>query len=197
MWGQYGTVDSASGGPDLFWGPRDVAIGSGNMVYVSDTGNKRIMVYTADGEYVSQWGGQGINTGEFDEPVGVAVLPSDMPEKERIYIVDTWNQRIQVFRGMDHIFTQSLEIDSWYGQSLENKPYVAVDPDGHILATDPEGGRLLVFDSAGKFLSSWGQHELDEHSLLRPTGIAVDADGFVYVADPLSNWVFKLAPFAQ
>ncbi|MBN1584642.1 MAG: TIGR03663 family protein [Anaerolineae bacterium] len=197
MWGQYGTVDSANGGMDLLWGPRDIAIASDNTVYISDTGNKRILVYTANGEYVSQWGGRGINSGEFDEPVGIAISSAASADQERTYVVDTWNQRIQVFSGSEHFFTQSWEIDSWYGQSLENKPYVAVDPNGHVLATDPEGGRVLIFDSAGKFLTSLGQHESDGQSLLRPTGIAIDADGYIYVADPLSNWVFKLAPFAQ
>ena len=63
-------VRSAEG---LLYGPRDVAIDSEGKVFVTDTGNKRIMVYDRDGNYVTQMGYGGAGPGEFAEPVGIAV----------------------------------------------------------------------------------------------------------------------------
>jgi DNA-binding beta-propeller fold protein YncE len=188
MCGQYGMAET--GAPSQFWGPRDIAVAPDGLLYVSDTGNKRIQVFTPDGQYVTQWGGKGITAGQFDEPVGIAVS-----QDGRTYVVDTWNQRIQAFDA-NHFFTHKWEVDSWYGQSLENKPYLAVDAQVRVYATDPEASRILVFDATGKFLASLGEYGTDDQGFVLPTGIAIDREGYIYVADPGAHRVIKLLPFA-
>jgi hypothetical protein len=45
-----------------------------NHVYVSDTSNHRIQVFTkADGAFVRQWGSEGQADGEFLEPHGLSL----------------------------------------------------------------------------------------------------------------------------
>jgi DNA-binding beta-propeller fold protein YncE len=87
MWGYFGQADT----PFAIWGPRDIAIDSKGNVFITDTGNKRIVVYDENGNYVSQFGSVGLEPGQLDEPVGVAVDKNGL-----VYIADTWNQRIQV-----------------------------------------------------------------------------------------------------
>jgi DNA-binding beta-propeller fold protein YncE/uncharacterized protein YbaR (Trm112 family) len=53
---------------------------------------------------------------------------------------------------------------------------VAVDGEGNIYAADYTGGRVQVFDSAGKFLTQW---MVDARMPLR--GLAADRKGTVYV----------------
>jgi uncharacterized protein (TIGR03663 family) len=188
-WGTYATVDTASGSPALFWGPRDVAIDAEGQVYVSDTGNKRIQVFTADGEPVAQWGGKGVLDGKLDEPVGIAVASHG-----RAFVADTWNQRIQAFDPA-HFFLYKWEVYAWPGQSLQNKPYLAVDALNRIYVTDPEGFRILIFDEDGTFLAFIGQYGNDEQGFVLPTGIAIGPQGHIYVADTATHRVMKLAPF--
>ncbi|MFN2158299.1 MAG: flippase activity-associated protein Agl23 [Anaerolineae bacterium] len=188
MWGVYGMTEGASGSPGVFWGPRGVAIGPEGMIYVTDTGNKRIQVFTPEGELVTQWGGQGATEGKFDEPVGIAIASDG-----RIYVADTWNQRIQAFSTSGIPLTQ-WAVNTWLGESLENKPYLAVDAQGRVYATDPEGYRILVFDQDGTFLTSIRQYGSDEQSFMLPTGIAVDQEGYIWVADPGTHRVLKLSP---
>jgi len=189
MWGTHGVSETATGAESLFWGPRDVAVDPGGSIYVSDTGNKRIQVFTPDGEYVTQWGGKGTLDGQLDEPVGIAIAPSGTT-----YVADTWNQRIQVFDSQ-HFFIRKWGIDSWYGQSLQNKPYLALDAMGRVYATDPEGYRILVFDETGQFLASLGQYGGYDQGFQLPAGIAIDPQGFIYVADTATDRVMKFAPF--
>jgi uncharacterized protein (TIGR03663 family) len=188
MWGVYGTTEEPAASPGLFWGPRDVTVDPQGLIYVSDTGNKRIQVFTRDGEPVAQWGGRGAADGRFDEPVGIAVAGDG-----RTYAADTWNQRIQVFDA-DHRYVSKWAIDTWIGQSLENKPYLAVDETGRVYATDPEGYRILVFASDGTFLTSIGQYGSDDQSFMLPTGIAIDGEGYIWVADPGTHRVLRLSP---
>lgn len=188
MWGVYGTTEEATTSPGLFWGPRDVAIDPQGLIYVSDTGNKRVQAFTADGEPVDQWGGRGATDGRFDEPVGIAVASDG-----QTYVADTWNQRIQVFDA-SHRYVRKWSINSWIGQSLENKPYLAVDEMGRVYATDPEGYRILVFAGDGTFLTSIGQYGSDDQSFMLPTGLAIDREGYIWVADPGTHRVLRLSP---
>jgi DNA-binding beta-propeller fold protein YncE len=69
-----------------------LAVDAEGNVYVADTGNKRIIIFDADGNYLTEFGTAGLDPGQFDEPVGVAV-----DEDGTVYVTDTWNQRIQTF----------------------------------------------------------------------------------------------------
>jgi LSD1 subclass zinc finger protein len=53
---------------------------------------------------------------------------------------------------------------------------IAVDSDGHVYVGEYQGGRIQVFDSAGKFLTQW---TVDRRMPLR--GMAADRRGILYV----------------
>ncbi|OGO12655.1 MAG: hypothetical protein A2Y53_01745, partial [Chloroflexi bacterium RBG_16_47_49] len=177
MWGYFGQADT----PFAIWGPRDIAIDSNGNLYVTDTGNKRIVIYDPDGNYVNQFGAVGLAPGEFDEPVGIAVDKDDL-----VYIADTWNQRIQVMvadGNGGYLPLINWEVVAWYGQSLDNKPYLAVDNNGNVFTTDPEGYRVLHFTSTGTFVNYFGDFGAGTNGFNLPTGITLDDTGGVWIAD--------------
>lgn len=149
---------------------------------MTDTGNKRVVIFTSDGQYIAQFGGAGVEAGKFDEPVGI-----DVDAEGNIYIADTWNQRVQVVKPdfTNNLFmpVREWEISGWYGQSLDNKPFIAVSPLGHVFVTDPEGYRVLEFDAQGNFVRGWGDYSTGTDGFGLPSGIAVDSQGRVWVSD--------------
>ena len=72
MWGIFAQGNE----PESFWGPRGIAIDSHGHILVTDTGNKRVMVFDEDLNFLTQFGGAGLDAGQFDEPVGIAVSDS-------------------------------------------------------------------------------------------------------------------------
>jgi DNA-binding beta-propeller fold protein YncE len=102
-----------------------------------------------------------------------------------VYVTDTWNQRIQVFApdsaGLVYTALSEWPVDGWYGQSVENKPFIAVDSTGNITVTDPELCRLITFMPSGQPF-----RVLDGCSagtLLRPSGVASDGAGGLWVTN--------------
>ena len=75
-----------------------------------------------------------------------------------VYVADTWNQRIQVFQetaGNAFAPFRSWEVQAWYGQSLDNKPYLAA-ANGSVFIVDPEGYRVLQYTDTGEAVRAWG-----------------------------------------
>lgn len=182
-WGYFGQGEK----PDAFWGPRGLAVDQAGRLYVMDTGNKRVVVFDANGVFITQFGSAGVEAGQFDEPVGIAI-----DAQNNIYITDTWNQRVQVFApGVDGVsFTpvRTWDISGWTGQSLDNKPFIAVSPvTGDVFVTDPEKPRVLEFDAQGVFIRGWGDYSTGPDGFGLASGVAVEPDGTVWVSDGGNN----------
>jgi predicted membrane-bound mannosyltransferase/sugar lactone lactonase YvrE len=193
-WGQFGQRET----PDAFWGPRDVAVDENGNVYVADTGNKRIVVFDTEGQFITEFGDVGFADGQFDEPSGLA-LDGD----GNLYVADTWNQRIQVFspdiNGVSQIFLTKWDVEGWYGQSLDNKPYLTIDKNGLVYTGDPEQSRIMVYTSTGEVIALWVMEGLEQTSLFFPTGLAADQEGGIWVSDTQNNRIqyFVLPEFIQ
>lgn len=186
MWGTSGTADSPNG----FWGPRGIVINAQGQVLVTDTGNNRVVVYDANGNYLSQFGVNGMAQGEFDEPVGLAIDKDGL-----LYVADTWNQRIQVFQplpdGTSYSYLREWSVSAWEGQSVNNKPYIDVNQNGHVFVTDPDAFRVLEFDNTGNFIRGWGDYSSGIDGFGMPIGIAVDAQNRIWVSDADNGYMLR------
>jgi DNA-binding beta-propeller fold protein YncE len=189
MWGRFDSTGGELGTPGVFYGPRSLAIGQDGNLYVMDTGNKRVQVFTPDGAFFAQYGGGGVIEGRFDEPVGLG-----QDAAGNWYIADTWNRRIQKFDRTFRYLAQ-WPVYGWASQSVVNKPALAVDGARNIVyVVDPENYRVLAFDIDGNFRATFGLYGNDAQSFTMPTGIAVGPDGRVYVADGDSHRIMIFPP---
>jgi len=186
MWSSFGPGNQS----ETFYGPRGITVDPSGHVYVVDTGNKRVVEFDANGAYLGQFGSGGLDPGQFDEPVGIAI-----DAKGVIYLTDTWNQRIQsVTPSTDGVtFTPLAQWDvvGWSGQSLDNKPFIAVDDRGHVFVTDPEGYRVIEYSTDGELIQTWGDYGNGPTTFGIAAGIAVDGDGSVWVTDAGNNRIMK------
>lgn len=188
-WGYFNNVPED---PFGMWGPRDVVIDSDGNVLVTDTGNKRILIFDPDGNFITQIGGDGYQLGQFKEPVGLVVAP----DTGDVYVADTWNQRIQLLKKVgaaEYTPYKSWDILSWYGGSLDNKPYLSIDEFSRVYVADPEGGRVLVFSNMGEFLGHWGTPKQTFEGFDIVGGLAADGQGGIWVTDAGNNQIFYFA----
>jgi DNA-binding beta-propeller fold protein YncE len=204
-WGQRGEFgfNAAAVPEDAFWAPRGIAVDSEERVYVADTGNKRVRVYTSNGQYLWDIGSGGSGIGQLDEPVGLAISPDGL-----LYVADTWNDRISVFTldgepanlfpAGENQLVNSFRVRGW-SADLGNRPYIALDSSrGIVYITDPDAGRVLIYDTAGNCLGSFGQPSRELTGLNQFNtvgGIATDSEGFVYAADAGNGRILRFDPF--
>ena len=186
MWGAFGQGET----PTAFWGPRGVAVDTSGRVYITDTGNKRVVIFNSDGLFITQFGTSGVDVGQFDEPVGLA-----LDKDGKVYVNDTWNQRVQVFEPandkLSYTPSKQWSINGWFGQSLDNKPFIAVEASGNVLITDPEGYRVLEFDPNGAIVRGWGDYSADVDGFGLASGVTIAPDGGVWVSDGANNRLLK------
>ena len=187
QWGTFGDTGGVLGATGVFYGPRDLAVEANGGVLVSDTGNKRILRFTTEGQFVGQWGGEGAMGGQFREPVGVA-----LDSMGNIYVADTWNQRIQKFDASFTLVAQ-WPVLGWEGESVTNKPYLTVDGRGNVYVSGPDYHWVVRVDAAGQVDAVWGQYGSDLRSFNMPSGIAVGPKGEVYVLDSANHRVLQFA----
>jgi tripartite motif-containing protein 71 len=91
-WGELGS-DNGEFGYSGGIGIQAIAVDRSGNIYVADTANNRIEKFDSGGNYITKWGSEGSEPGQFHYPVGVAV-----DSFGNVYVVDIGNIRIQKFR---------------------------------------------------------------------------------------------------
>ena len=174
-----------------FFGPRGIAV-SDDAIYVTDTGNERVQVFSRDGEFVDAWGGYGSGPGQLIEPVGIAIGPDG-----NVYVADAGNARIVIFTP-DGEPAGAWPMLDWPaaepgGLPPAYQPYLAFDRDGMLYATASNAGQILVLDRNGNVVNRIS--EAGGERLAQPIGVAVAPDGEVLIADIGRDAVLTFTPF--
>jgi tripartite motif-containing protein 71 len=179
-----GTLIAEWKGPDPgFYGPRRIATGRDDSIYVVDQGRTRVVKFSPDGRVRTVWGSKGSGDGQFDDPTSVAVDP----KTNTIYVADPRNKRIQVFDS-EGKFLAKWSVAEW------GEPHgfedLALDPKtDRLYASSANMNSVLMFDLNGKRLGSVTPKP--PNKLEGPSGIAV-ADRKLYVLNMGSNRVIAI-----
>ncbi|GAB4417977.1 MAG: hypothetical protein Kow00106_13890 [Anaerolineae bacterium] len=193
-WGHEG-VPATDPSPDAMWGPREIAVGPDGLVYVADTGGKRIRVYTPEGEWVRDIGRGGTGLGQVDEPVGLAFNPIS----HELYVAEAWNKRVQVF-DLTGMPLRTFNVNMWFrNRQSYNRPYLAVSPDGTLIyVTDMDDKhRIVAYNLAGQPVISFNQPDdaaTGVSGVRSPAGLAFDAQGRLYVVDAQQARIYVFPP---
>ena len=176
--GQLGRIDASGGG-----GPSGITFGSDGNVYVADTWNHRIQVFTPDGEFVREWGqffdaldsaDASASPGMFYGPRGISAYNG------LIFVTDTGNERVQVFEE-DGTFVRAFG-GTGTGESQLLEPVgVAVGSDGTVLVADSHNARIARFTTEGEWLEPWPIEDWAELRFFEPY-LAVTPDGTLYAS---------------
>ena len=168
--------------PGLY-GPRRIAIGPDDSVYVLDSGRNRIVKFSPDGQVLATWGSEGSSDGQFK---GFSSVAAD-PINNKVYVADSLNSRIQVFDSGGKFLTK-WSVPEW------GRPYgfedLAIDSKaGRVYASSANMNVVLIFDLNGNRVGTLAPKPPDR--LERPSALAL-TDRKLYVLDMAGNRVTQI-----
>ena len=178
---EFGTppADGAPGPFNLF-GPRDLAFDAEGNLWVTDTGHKRIQVYTPGGEFLRTIGSEGSGDGQFNEPVGISIASDGT-----VFVADMYNRRV-VMLGQDGAFKGSFPVEGWGGQEVVNKPYIEALTSGNLAVSLPLENDVRIYARDGTVVAALASAT---DPLDVPYGILEVADAKLWVVESGSGRV--------
>lgn len=122
--------------PGLLNYPNGLAVSNDGRLFISDSGNSRVQVFTTSGRYLEILD---TRQSEINLPRGIAV-----DDLGQLYVVDTLNHNISVFdENLNYLFSFG---DRGMEEGFFNFPNgIVVDADYKIYVTDRENNRVQVF----------------------------------------------------
>jgi len=172
--------------------PTGIVIDLLGNIFITDTGNDRVVKCDNEGRFLAEIGGFGWEDGEFNRPTYIAT-----DNGLNVYVVDAQNSRIQIF---DHNlnFVSTIEIKEEGDHSGLGLPEgIAITSSGEILVSDMEADLLVKLNSFFEYERSFGGFESIGGGLRDPVGVFVNPDGNVYVADSQNDRVTVYDPFGS
>jgi sugar lactone lactonase YvrE len=195
------------GGGGQFEFPFGMATDASGNLFVADTNNYRIQVFTNTGNFLMTfgWGVQdglpaletcttgcqagigGSGDGQLNSPHDVAVDASG-----NVFVADRGNSRIQKFTNTGTFMTKWGSSGSGDGQF--DSPYnVAVNAAGDVFVVEESNNRVQKFTNTGTFLTKWGTPGSGNGQFNTPVGLFVDGSGNVFVFELSNNRIQKFA----
>ena len=156
-----------------------VAVDSKDNVYVFNRGTHPMIVFDRGGEVLRTWG-----DGVFGNPHGLTIGPDNS-----VYCVDNGDHTVRKFTPEGKLLMTIGEADrparAMSGEPFNRPAHLAVDPrNGDLYVADGySNARVHRYSSDGKLQSSWGESGTQEGQFNIVHNIAIDAEGWVYVAD--------------
>ncbi len=170
--------------------PTNLALAADGSMYVSDGyGNARVHKFDAKGKLLFSWGEPGSGPGQFHLPHGIAI-----DRHGTVYVADRENSRIQLFTADGKYLTEWTDVARPCQVFIDKQGDLFISELGFRAAMwpgttapspDATGGRLSIFDAAGRLKARWGGglHPCAAGDFFAPHGIWVDAQGDIYVTE--------------
>jgi DNA-binding beta-propeller fold protein YncE len=174
IWTPDGELLDTLGDALALYHPRGRGVSEDGDLFIADTGGGRIVPAEETGQFLESYGSPDEQFGS-GQPTD-AVVSNDgflyVPEPAAGLF---WQVQLDTMRMVAAPGPTSNTVEA---------PHVAVSEDGRVFLTDPEKGRVLMFDSRLQLLSQFGEKGDAPGQFSRPLGIGILTGDMVVVSDP-------------
>ncbi|CAF4031056.1 unnamed protein product [Adineta steineri] len=176
-----GHMDSMSEPSGIFIEPQSL------FIWIADTLNNRIVKWVNSTTALTVCGSYGTNADQFFYPSALFV---DTAAGNTLYVVDCWNQRIQMWLPGATSGVTVAGITSYYGSRLDqlwDPMAIVVDNNQNMFIVDTDNSRILKWKIGASSGVNIAGTEPDggtsSSQLNTPAYISFDSNGSLFVAD--------------
>lgn len=123
--------------------PTHAAVDPGGGIYVSDTLNFRVQMFTETGKYVHSFGVLGDSVGSFDKIKGIAVDSGG-----HIYVADSAQDMVKIYNKEGRLLLYFGQKGRFYGMFMQPSG-LFIDTKDRIYVSDSLNGRVQAFQFLG------------------------------------------------
>ncbi|RME75748.1 MAG: 6-bladed beta-propeller [Planctomycetota bacterium] len=156
-------------------GGAGIDVSATGEVYVAFPLQKKILVYNSDGTLARTLDG----AGRFVNPNDVLIDKN----LNRLYVCDSKKPEVSAWT-LDGQFLFSFENSQ--SAPLGAPLQAAINSQGNIYVLQWGSQYVLIYDSNGKFIRSFGTQGTRSGQFVHPKGIAIDSDDNVYIVDNMT-----------
>lgn len=190
----YNCLQKFSAGGTFTWRDEEseiaVSVDEDGNLYTFGDGEPVIRKLSASMILLGSWGGLGSGAGQFTQPGGLLWLDG------HIYAVDEAGATKKIIKFTD-AGTYVTEWEIGESSSSGTPPLyslIAIEGGTQILVANKRRDTLEVYTPAGELVQEFGVSGDGPGEFYGPTGLALDADGNLYVVDSENNRVQVLSP---
>jgi DNA-binding beta-propeller fold protein YncE len=153
------------------------------QLYVTDIEKGQVFKFDLEGKLLMALGQPGEAEGQFRAPNAVTV-----DDEGKIYVVDTGNQRVQIFDKEGKFKKIINGSDDGKGKAtLVNPRGIDVDSRGFIYVVNNLTHFIYAFDQEGKKAFQFGGIGDQNEQFYLPNGLFIDDSDYVYITDTLNQ----------
>jgi hypothetical protein len=152
-----------------------IAVGRNGMVYISDSGNARLQVFTRQGRFVRQFGSFGSGKGQFVHPFDIAV-----DNAGNVYVADDQGENVSKFSPGGKVIWQ-IGGASGDPDLIGHHHFSAFDTHGRLVMVNDDVQKVLYVDAAGHKVDAFSP-ETASLTGAHVCEATVDAAGNTYLA---------------
>lgn len=177
------TFGKAGNGKGQFTFPYGITADKNGDIYVADTDNNNISIFTPDGKFKNYF--KPVNREDaINSPSAIRIYD------EKLYVPEIQTDRVKIFDLQGNkLFELMIPKDQ---EQLNSPNGIAVDKDGNIYVSDTVNARIVKFDNKGNLSASFnGDSSTSASVMTSPRGIIVDKNGTIYDVDLVSQCLMK------
>ncbi len=159
--------------------PRAIALSDDGTLFVVDSRNNRLQLFTTDGKYLKSIGGFGFEPDQFDYPVDIWVK-----SLLNIYVSDYNNRRLQRYDRQMNFLAQLTSNPNWpeeyrFGEVLS----CALNAQNDLFILDHQEEKVVKLNRNGQPERSFGTYESGAGELEEAVQVDIFQNRYVLVSD--------------
>ena len=174
---------------DKFKRPEDITF-SPFGIFITDTGNNRVLKVDDKFNLIKQWGTKGTGNGQFIHPHAI-----DVDSKGNVYVGVLNQPGVQIFDSNGTYLKRWGSPGTGPGQFSIPQEHIAIDKNDYLYIVDGASNpRVQKFFTNGTLVAIIGTKGSGDGQLLKPEHVSIDEHGNLYVVDRGNARIQVFAP---